>query len=293
MPGWDETDSQWRYRIKDPNDFDGDTFRTKKITDGVSMIIGKLKGESTMTGQSWRFEKEKFPGLDDAKTWHEEHKDEGKSAEDDMIVSFGQGLKTFDKRGRFREVGAIGIEFTDETRKDFDGEFFTPNTYYGTRKGDGAYCLFHHGIPVHKSLTALSRKLFQPVKLHEDDAGLFYSTVLDMADEYDNIVYDLCRQEKLRWSSGALPPAVQKKADTGEIESWPVIELSFTPTPANPDLPRIMDTKTLKGIVLSDIMGGDKDRETDQLDRDSERTHKSGLITIVKPQRRERIWISS
>lgn len=41
----DETDEYYRFRQRDPDDFDPDSFRTKEIEDGVKFIMGKLKQE--------------------------------------------------------------------------------------------------------------------------------------------------------------------------------------------------------------------------------------------------------
>ena len=182
---------------------------------------------------------------------------------DDYVVSFGGQIKAFDKRGRFREVGGLGIEFTDENRKDLHGEYFDAETDYGPSKGDGAYCLFHHGIPIRSepSFISIAQKIFKPVSLTEDEKGLFYSTVLDMSDDYENMIYDLQSRGKLFWSSGALPQTA-KTADNGRIEVWHPVELSFTPTPANPDLPRIMDVKSFKAMPMPDVFLDIEERAT-------------------------------
>jgi len=39
----DETSTSFRFRQKDPKDFDSKTFRTIKLTEGVSAVIGVLK----------------------------------------------------------------------------------------------------------------------------------------------------------------------------------------------------------------------------------------------------------
>lgn len=60
-------------RVIDPNKFEKGSFRTKEITPGVSVIMGKLKGQNTMTTQAYRFSKEKFTE-EQAKTWLKKHK---------------------------------------------------------------------------------------------------------------------------------------------------------------------------------------------------------------------------
>ena len=62
-------------RMRDPGDFLEDTFRRKKIADGVSLILGKLKQDGQdgpMTEQAYRFAKDKFTAAE-AKKWLKDH----------------------------------------------------------------------------------------------------------------------------------------------------------------------------------------------------------------------------
>jgi hypothetical protein len=59
-------------RIKKPNLFEKGSFKVKKITDGVNLIVGKLKGKTKMTGQSYRFKKDVF-SVEQAKAWLKEN----------------------------------------------------------------------------------------------------------------------------------------------------------------------------------------------------------------------------
>jgi hypothetical protein len=45
-PGIDETEDSWRVRQRSPSDFDPKSFRTIKIEDGVSAVVGHLKDKS-------------------------------------------------------------------------------------------------------------------------------------------------------------------------------------------------------------------------------------------------------
>jgi hypothetical protein len=74
---WDDAENEIRYRIKEPNLFEQDSFRTipiKKDDPKINGIAGKLKGETTMTLQSLRFPK---PDWDMAKAqdWVKAHPD--------------------------------------------------------------------------------------------------------------------------------------------------------------------------------------------------------------------------
>lgn len=59
-------------RLRSPDDFENDSFR--RINQGkLSIIIGKLKGQSTTTTQAYRYPTDKWD-KDDAKKHCEEHK---------------------------------------------------------------------------------------------------------------------------------------------------------------------------------------------------------------------------
>ncbi len=61
-------------RVRDPGDFEEDSFRTKELPDskGIIIIIGKLKGEDTTTVQAYRFPVENYTE-EEAKKWLEDN----------------------------------------------------------------------------------------------------------------------------------------------------------------------------------------------------------------------------
>lgn len=61
-------------RIKDPGDFEEDSFRTKELPNskGVMIIIGKLKGQDSMTVQAYRFPAENYTE-EEVKEWLEKN----------------------------------------------------------------------------------------------------------------------------------------------------------------------------------------------------------------------------
>lgn len=60
-------------RIRDPGAFDPESFRSKDLKNGIRIILGKLKGEDTMTLQAYRFSIDKFTS-EEAKKWLEDNK---------------------------------------------------------------------------------------------------------------------------------------------------------------------------------------------------------------------------
>ena len=57
---FDITDNYLRARQHDPIDFEPDTFKTIRLSEGVKAIIGRLKGETATTVQSVLFDKKRF-----------------------------------------------------------------------------------------------------------------------------------------------------------------------------------------------------------------------------------------
>jgi phage head maturation protease len=75
-PAPDVTENTIRIRVRDPGDFQDDSFRTINIggeDSGIKAVVGRLKGETTMTVQSYVFSKDKF-SVAEAQAWVDEHK---------------------------------------------------------------------------------------------------------------------------------------------------------------------------------------------------------------------------
>jgi len=71
----DVTDKYVRIRQKDPDDFIEGSFKTVALDEakGIMAVMGKVKGESKMTIQSYLFDKEKWD-TQRATAWVEKHK---------------------------------------------------------------------------------------------------------------------------------------------------------------------------------------------------------------------------
>jgi HK97 family phage major capsid protein len=161
-----------------------------------------------------------------------------------VIHVSGEDLKSLGLEDGKMRVGAYAIRFSDASEKDLTGEYFTKSTNFGNKNGDGAIAMFNHGQPIRSGLEPFADLAFGEVKTKVDEFGLFAETVLDVSDKYQKAIADMCAAGKLRWSSGSASHVV-KKSKEGEIKRWPIVEFSFTPTPAEPRLPAIMPMKSL------------------------------------------------
>lgn len=75
-PAPDVTENTIRMRVRDPGAFQEGSFRTVNIGDkgnGISAVMGRLKGETTMTIQSYVFDKSKWT-VERARKWVADHK---------------------------------------------------------------------------------------------------------------------------------------------------------------------------------------------------------------------------
>lgn len=168
----------------------------------------------------------------------------------DTLIRYGGAVKVLEKKGDLVTVGGLSVIYDDPAApvKDLTGEYFTPETYFGARKGDGADVLFHHGLPVGGFTKAreLADYIFPAAKTQDDEMGLLSSVVLDLRKDYEAFAYEKSVEGALGWSTGSAGHMVRKSAD-GQITRWPIIEVSLTPTPAEPRTSAV----PLKSLITS------------------------------------------
>ena len=116
--------------------------------------------------------------------------------------------------------------------KDFHGEAFGPDTDLALEwfPNEGRPFLYHHGLDPELKASVIGRQVERVVT----DAGHWVKVQLDKRSKYMAHIAELIAQGGLSFSSGAVPHLVKTEAD-GAIKTWPWVELSGTPTPANPD----------------------------------------------------------
>jgi HK97 family phage major capsid protein len=177
-------------------------------------------------------------------------------ATDTLTIEGSEPLKSLGEAvdGKVR-VGAYAIRFSGADEPDLTGEYFTKSTDFGPSAGNGVATMFNHGLPLVKGVKALAEvaeMMFGPVKTTRDDVGIFAETTLDVANQYEKAIADLCAAGKLKWSSGSSAHLARKSA-AGEITRWHPIEFSFTPKAAEPRLPAIRPLKSLAQELTADI----------------------------------------
>lgn len=116
--------------------------------------------------------------------------------------------------------------------KDLDGEDFGPDTDLALEwfPEEGRPVIYHHGLDEGMKTALVGRQIAREVQ----EAGHWVKVQLDKRNRYFEHIAQLVRDGKLAFSSGSLSHLVQAEKN-GHIKAWPWVELSLTPTPANPD----------------------------------------------------------
>ena len=114
--------------------------------------------------------------------------------------------------------------------KDFDGEDFGPDTDLALEWfPQGRPLIYQHGLDGAQKTTLQGRQAEHDVR----DEGVWARAQLDKSAKYHATVSKMIAAGKMFFSSGSVPHLVQATKD-GHITRWPWVELSLTPTPANP-----------------------------------------------------------
>jgi HK97 family phage major capsid protein len=140
-------------------------------------------------------------------------------------------------------IGGYLIVWGSAQERDLHGEYFTPQTdlaldWYGVRP-----VLYHHGLNGGIRTAVIGRM----DTLRTDEVGLWAEAQLDLHQRYVRAVQHLVEQGALHWSSGSLAHLAEVTPD-GQIRSWPIVEGSLTPTPAEP---RHTDVHTIKSAYAA------------------------------------------
>ena len=107
--------------------------------------------------------------------------------------------------------------------------------------------MWHHGMDA----VLKDENLGTEDDLKEETDGWWGTVWLDRSNRYWDQVNSLLAAGKVYGSSGALGHLVQKARD-GEILTWPHIEQTLTPTPANP-FARVVPAKAIDHFTQAGI----------------------------------------
>lgn len=149
-------------------------------------------------------------------------------------------VKSLDDEGRFE---GLCIPFGDcdlsQERDRFDAQ-----TEFGRSLKGGADLLYYHGLPkIGGEANPLAGTIIGEaefsIKTECDpaDAGVWAKGQMTRRNAYEIKVWEMVKAKKLGMSTGSAPHRTcrSKNADgSNTMKTWPIVELSFTPTPAHP-----------------------------------------------------------
>lgn len=149
-------------------------------------------------------------------------------------------------------IGGYGVVFGDADHTDLEGDYFTRSTDFWLDHYQGQPLIYDHAMgDLPGQPDDMPRHfVYGTIKeIRPDEVGLWFEAEVDDRNEWVQYVLDLIDKGMLNWSSGSVPHLV-KRAEDGKLLSWPIVEGSTTPTPAEP---RRTNVVRLKHYVLQDV----------------------------------------
>lgn len=164
--------------------------------------------------------------------------------------------------------------------KDLQGEYFTKSTDFALPwfKDWERPMLYQHGLDGALKTTVVGR-----IKVEPTDKGLWMQAQLDKANEYYDAIASLVDEGALGLSSGSVSHLVEVNGKSGEIKSWPLIEGSLTPTPANPNARLGYSVKSADAVAHLAVIGTAAPDELtdDEPDEDDDEAAVKALVALA------------
>lgn len=147
-------------------------------------------------------------------------------------------IKSVDEATNTAIVSGIGVVFGG---KDLEGDTFTAETELQERKAVGRDVFYHHAMQ-----PGLGHAIGEIKSVERKEDGIWFDAQLDLAAEYAEHVLDLVEAGALGYSTATAGHLVTRKS--GDIKRWPIVEISLTPTPAEP---RTVGVERIKSLAAS------------------------------------------
>jgi hypothetical protein len=113
---------------------------------------------------------------------------------------------------------------------DLYGTKFTKNTdFWESTTSDTPPLMYDHAMDAKLGLQMIG----QVTKKKADEVGIWFEAQLDKANKFAEAIASMVRSGKMGVSTGTSPHMMSMDGDV--ISSWPILEVSLTPTPAEPD----------------------------------------------------------
>ncbi len=151
----------------------------------------------------------------------------------DPIKSFKTFVSDSIKVSSNGKVSGYLVRFGAPEDTDLERDYFTKGTDFGIDLSDGKEAgiglYYNHGMdPI------LRTQKIGYAQIKMDDKGIWLRGQLDMADDYQKMIYEMAKMGKLGLSSGAASHMVEreKMGKSYQIKRWTLAEASLTPQPA-------------------------------------------------------------
>jgi HK97 family phage prohead protease len=135
-------------------------------------------------------------------------------------------------------IGGYGVIFGGA---DLEGESFSPQTDFMRELVPSPPVFYDH------AQRSVKHMLGRAVKVEADETGLWVEAELDRHAAYMEQVLALVEKGALGWSSGSVSHLTQREGKS--ITRWPLVEMSLTPTPAEP---RTLGVEVIKSLAETD-----------------------------------------
>ena len=123
---------------------------------------------------------------------------------------------------------------------DLEGEWFGPDTDFMLDLAPTKLVLYDH------SLGDVKHAIGKTSLVEPDEFGIWIEAELDRNKSYVNMVLQLVEKGALGWSSGSVGHLTRRNGKS--ITQWPIVELSLTPTPAEP---RTLGVELIKSLAAA------------------------------------------
>lgn len=115
----------------------------------------------------------------------------------------------------------------DRDGKDSDGQYFSPKTRLHLDKFEKPIVLYYHGYNEDGTPQGDPVIIGEAVSHETKQDGVWWRIALDKANELAKRVWDAAKQGIAKASSGSIAHLVRYDKRTGEIQNWPLVEISL------------------------------------------------------------------
>lgn len=214
------------------------------------------------------------------------------------------GIKSFRIEGEQMIIPVIGIPFNGPKEiggKDLHNEYFDKSTDIGPLNEAMVYFNHNRFYPLDDSPEELERMatlarvykgqvLGIAKKAETTEEGVIYNLVLDMRKKYVRYLKEMIENNLLGVSSGAKYAELDPNNE-GRISKWHTVEISLTPSPANPNavplaksiLERALEEKTMSNETSEVLQESDGVEQLPQNQNPTEELMRSLQVVLESP----------